>query len=186
MQEVYSLDSCIILHLDHKRCHLLYVTTQEKGRVLEVLPSGTHPAKRLSGNKIVLVNQNPPPVQKKKRRGRKQVNSNTKMHCICIIMVAFGLTYRDTQNIMPSLNLPYEEPAPDHTTIAKHFKKISVNWLELVLTRTAYLCMSESGWSKGILGADNTPVETDLYRYEMRPAKNRREFVQVRIRQYLK
>jgi hypothetical protein len=37
--------------------------------------------------------------------------------CIYILMVVFGLTYRDMQNIVPSLNLPWnnDEPYPDHT-----------------------------------------------------------------------
>jgi hypothetical protein len=42
-------------------------------------------------------------------------------------MVAFGLTYRDMQNIIPSLNLPRNELTPDHTTIAKFFQKIPLN-----------------------------------------------------------
>jgi len=34
-------------------------------------------------------------------------------------------TYRDIQNITPSLNLPWNnEPYPDHTWISRTFKKI--------------------------------------------------------------
>ena len=139
-------------------------------------------------NKIIfLVNQNLPPASKKNsRRGRKPVHSRAKMYCICIIMAAFGLTYRDTQNIIPSLNLPWDEPCPDHTTIAKFFNSISVSWLEQILAMTAQLCLAESGWRKGILGSDSTSVATDLYRHELRPVKDRHEFEYIRIRQHLK
>lgn len=112
---------------------------------------------------VSLVNENIPTASKKKsKRGRKPIHSRAKMYCICIIMVALGLTYRDTQNIIPSLDLPWNEPAPDHTTIAKFFGKISVVWLEEILARTAQMCLAESGWRKGILGSDSTAVETDL------------------------
>lgn len=137
-------------------------------------------------NIVSLVKENPPAVKKKGRRGRKQVHSDTKMHCICIIMVALGMTYRDTQNVIPSLNLPWSEPVPDHTTIAKYFKKIKLGWLESVLAKTAYLCISESGWSKGLLAADSTAVETPVYRHETRPNKITHEFEEKRIQQYLK
>jgi len=141
----------------------------------------------LVDNIVSLVNQNPPKISKKRsRRGRKPVHSKSKMHCICILMVAFGLTYRDTQNIIPSLNLPWNEPIPDHTMICKFFKTISVAWLEQVLARTAQMCLAESGWKKGVLAADSTAVETDMYRHEMRPVKNRHEFEQIKIRQHLK
>jgi hypothetical protein len=120
---------------NHKRrdgyrqyCHLAH--TQERGFLVNHIVS--------------LVNENPPPVQKKKsRHGRKPVYSKAKMYCICIIMVAFGLTYRDTQNIIISLNLPWDEPTPDHTTISKFFGKISAVWLEQTLARTTQMGLDE-------------------------------------------
>ena len=85
-------------------------------------------------------------------RGRKPVNSWEKLVCICILMVIFGLTYRDMQNAVRSLNLPWnndDEPYPDHTWIARTFKKIPLKSLEDILTRSAYLCLKESaGWKK--------------------------------------
>jgi hypothetical protein len=136
---------------------------------------------------VSLVDQNPPPVpQKKSRRGKKPVHSPKKMSSICILMVVLGLTYRDIQNLVPLLNLPWNEPYPDHTWIAKFFARIQLGWLEGMLVRTAYLCMAESGWKKGILGADSTALTTDLYGHETRPVKNRHEFEHIRIRQYLK
>ena len=136
---------------------------------------------------VFLVNENPPPIQKKKSKlGRKLVHSKTKMYCICVLMVLFGVTYRDMQNIIPSLNLPWGEPYPDHTTIARFFGRISTDWLEQILVRTAQMCLAECGWEKGILSSDSTAVSTDLYRHELRPVKNRHKFEQIKIRQYLK
>jgi hypothetical protein len=139
-------------------------------------------------NIVSLVKENPPPTSKKKsNRGRKPVHSWEKLVCICILMVVFGLTYRDIQNTGPSLNLPWNnEPYPDHTWISRTFKKIPLQYLEEMLTRSAYLCLNESGWKKGILASDSTGVETDRYGYEIRPVKSKRKFEKIMVKQYLK
>ena len=53
---------------------------------------------------------------------------------------------------------------------------------------SSYLCLKESDWRrKGILASDSTSVETDKQvRYEVRPAKSKRKFEKIRIKQYLK
>ena len=124
-------------------------------------------------------------------RGRKPVHSWEKLVCICILMVVFGLTYRDMQNTVPSLNLPWnnDEPYPDHTWIARTFKKIPLKYLEDILTRSAYLCLKESGWKKEgllLLASDSTGIETDRYDYEVRPIKKNKKFEIIRVKQYLK
>ena len=49
-------------------------------------------------------------------------------------MVVFGSTYRNIQNVVLSLNLPWNnEPYPDHTWISRTFKKIPLICLERVL-----------------------------------------------------
>ena len=103
-------------------------------------------------------------------------------------MVVFGSTYRNIQNVVPSLNLPWNnEPYPDHTWISRTFKKIPLICIECVLIWSAYLCLKESDWRrKGILASDSTSVETDRYAYEVRPAKSKRKFEKIRIKQYLK
>ena len=121
------------------------------------------------GNIVYLVKENPPPCSKNvrsSRRGRKPVHSWEKLVCICILMVIFGLTYRDMQNTVPSLNLPWnnDEPYPDHTWIARTFKKIPLKYLEDILTRSAYLCLKESEWKKEeglLLASDSTGIETE-------------------------
>lgn len=111
------------------------------------------------GNIVYLVKENPPLCSKnvssnssrRRRRGRKPVHSWEKLVvCICILMVVFGLTYRDMQNAVPSLNLPWnnDEPYPDHTWIARTFKKIPLKYLEDILTRSAYLYLKESAGCK--------------------------------------
>jgi hypothetical protein len=101
----------------------------------------------------------------------------------------FGSTYRDIQNMVPSLNLPWNnnnEPYPDHTWISRTFKKIPLQYLEEMLTRSAYLCLNESGWKKRILASDSTGIETDRYRYEVRPVKSKKKFERIMVKQYLK
>ena len=92
------------------------------------------------------------------------------------------------QNTAPSLNLPWNnEPYPDHTWISRTFKKIPLQYLEETLTRSAYLCLNESGWKKGILlASDSTGVETDRYEYEVRPVKSKKKFEKIRVKHHLK
>ena len=109
---------------------------------------------KVIGNIVYLVKENPPlcskNVSSNSRRGRKPVHSWEKLVCICILMVIFGLSYRDMQNAVPSLNLPWnnDEPYPDHTWIARTFKKIPLKYLEDILTKSTYLCLKESEWKK--------------------------------------
>ena len=55
--------------------------------------------------------------------------------CICILMVIFGLIYRDMQNAVPSLNFSWNnnESYPDHSWIQRIFKKIPLRYLEDIL-----------------------------------------------------
>ena len=124
--------------------------TQEKRWLLVVLPSSTYPRTWYGYWKYSLFGQGKSPScmfkecqKKRKRRRRKPVHSWEKLVCICILMVVFGLTYRDMQNTVPSLNLPWnnDEPYPDHTWIARTFKKIPLKYLEDILTRSASICV---------------------------------------------
>ena len=138
-------------------------------------------------NIVSLVKENPPTCPKKKStRGKKPVHSWEKLVCICILMVALGSTYRNIQNVVPSLNLPWNEPCPDHTWISRTFKKIPLTYLEHILLSSAYLCLKESGWRKGILASDSTGVESDRYNYEIRPLKSKMKFEKLRVKRYLK
>ncbi|MEM3157761.1 MAG: hypothetical protein QXN83_03365, partial [Nitrososphaerales archaeon] len=140
-------------------------------------------------NIVSLVNENPPSrPEKKSNSGRKPVHSWEKMVCICILMVIFNLPYRDMQNEVPSLKLPWNEPYPDHTWIAKTFKKIPLEYLEGILQKAAIMCIKESGWKNGMLGTDSTGVETDIYDKKVKPVKRKKGkgFEKVRIKRFLK
>ena len=134
---------------------------------------------------VFLIGQNPP-AQKIHARGRRKVHSDSKMHCVCILMVVMNLTYRDMQNIIPRLGLPWDEPVPDHTTIARHLGRMSAKWLEGVLAETARMCIGESGREVGMLAADSTGVETLRYEKQSRPDRIRHGFAGKRVRRYLK
>jgi len=92
------------------------------------------------------------------------------------------------------LNLPCnnDEPYPDHTWIARTFKKIPLKYLEDILTRSAYLCLQESaaGYKKEegllLLASDSTGIETDRYDYEVRPVKKNKKFELIRVKHYLR
>ncbi len=90
-------------------------------------------------------------------------------------MVILGATFRDMQNDVPTLNLPWNEyePYPDHSTIHKAFQKIDEDYLDLILEKTSYLCIKEASWKNGLLGADSSGVETDRYETVEKPDKRK-------------
>ncbi len=52
-----------------------------------------------------------PPVRPKKQEGasgKKPIHSWEKLVCICILMVVFGSTYRNIQNVVPSTEFTRE------------------------------------------------------------------------------
>ena len=67
-----------------------------------------------------LVRKNPCPRPAKGGSGRPPVHSDDKMDFICLFMVALNLTYRGVEKWLPVLKIPWNEPVPDHTTIARH------------------------------------------------------------------
>src|SRR5207247_9889349 len=93
---------------------------------------------------------------------------------IRLLSSVMGYTFRDMQNYVPKLNLPWDEPYPDHSTIHRAYQEIPQEYLDALLERTAQLCMEESGWSKGLLASDSSGVETDRYEAGARPNKTER------------
>ena len=98
----------------------------------------------------------------------------------------FRFNVQKYSECVPSLNLPWNEPYPDHTWISRTFRKIPRIYLECILLSSAYLCLKESDWTKGILASDSTGVETDRYDYEVRLVKSKRKFEKILVKQYLK
>ena len=119
-------------------------------------------------------------------RGRPRVHSPEKMTCICAMMIFEGYTSRDTQNRIREWKLPWDEPVPDHSTIARFLEKIPEEWLEQVLAKTANACMDAACVSDGTLAADSTGVETDRYWMVAKPDKNRHKFTYARTKRYVK
>jgi hypothetical protein len=108
------------------------------------------------------------------------------MVCSCLLMVILGYTFRDMQNQVPKLDLPWDEPYPDHSTIHRAYERMPKEYLDSLLESTATLCTRESGWSKGVLAADSSGVETDRYEEVVRPNKEERRFEKIRRLVYLK
>jgi hypothetical protein len=136
---------------------------------------------------VVLVKECCPPVRVKlSRRGRRPIHSWEKMVCICLLMVILGLSFRDMQNMVPRLGLPWDEPYPDHSTIHRAYHKIPIDYLEYMLDRVAHLCISEAGWRSGLIAADSTGVETDRYEVVVKPSRRKKCFEAVRRLIYLK
>jgi len=102
-------------------------------------------------------------------------------------MIILGYTFRDVQNEVPNLNLPWnDEPYPDHSTIHRAYERIPQEYLDALLERAAQLCIKESRWKRGVLGSDSSGVETDRYHTVIRPNKRKKAFVEMRERTFLK
>ncbi len=85
-------------------------------------------------NIVSLVKEYPPVRPKKKiPSGKKPIHSWEKLVCICILMVVFGSTYRNIQNVV--FHLIY--PGTSHIQIilgySVHFKNIPLIYLECIL-----------------------------------------------------
>lgn len=79
------------------------------------------------------------------------------------------------ENLLHLMRPTWQEPVPDHSTIQEAFRRIPETYLNRILARSAELCISESGWVKGIVAADSTGVETDRYEtVEVRMKKTKR------------
>lgn len=147
----------------------------------------THELDAIVGGIVSLVKENKPPCKAKRtKRGRKPVHSWEKLVCICLLMVILGYTFRDVQNEVPNLNLPWSEPYPDHSTIHRAYQEMPQEYLDTLLERTAILCAGEADWSKGVLASDSSGVETDRYEEVIRPNKKEKRFEKVRLLFYLK
>lgn len=46
--------------------------------------------------------------------------------------------------------------------------------------------MKQSSWTKGMLAADSTGVETDVCDKKIRPVKSKKKFEKVRVKRFLK
>jgi IS5 family transposase len=97
------------------------------------------------------------------------------MALICVLNVILGISYRNMESLLHMLRLPWQEPIPDHSTIHEAFKHISEAYLNRVLSKTAALCIAESGWVKGVVAPDSTGVKTDRYQtVELKMQKTRK------------
>lgn len=137
---------------------------------------------------VGLVKESKPPAKvRRTRRGKRPIHSWEKLVCVCLIMVVMGYTFRDMQNLVPKLDLPWRgEPYPDHTTIWKAYSSIPEDYLDETLDRSAQLCIRESGWSRGLLASDSSGVETDRYHTVIRPNRKKKTFEEVREKTFLK
>ncbi len=138
-------------------------------------------------NIVSLVKEYPPFRPKRKSTSsRKPIHSwETCLHLYIDGCFRFNVQ-RYSECRVRSLNLPWNEPYPDHKWISRTFKKIPWIYFERVLTWSAYLCSKESGCRKGIIASNSRGVETDGYNYEIRLLKSKMKFEKLCVKQYLK
>ena len=142
----------------------------------------------LTSHIVSLIRENPMPrPRKKSKAGRKPVHDHNKLACICILMVCLNYTYRDMQSMVPKLDLPWNEPFPDHTTISKFMQKIPTAWLEKMIIMTAQCCIKGYDPSLLVLAADSTGVATDRHEKKSpKKSKNRHKSGTKPQKKYLK
>ncbi len=136
---------------------------------------------------VGLVKESKPVKPKRIRRGRTPFHSWEKLVAICLIMVVVGYTFRDMQNEVPKLKLPWKEPYPDHVTIWRAYRDIPQDYIESMLEKTALICIKEADWKgEGIMASDSSGAQTDRYETVIRPNKKKKCFEEVKKRIFLK
>ena len=97
-------------------------------------------------------------------RGRPPKHSKAKLDFVCILMIAINISLRDMESLLAVLKTPWgAEPVPDHSTMGNHLDTIDEDWLQLILTKTAQMCMETAGWTSGSTASDSSGVEMDRY-----------------------
>ena len=88
-----------------------------------------------------------------------------------------NISLRDMESLLEVLKTPWgAEDVPDHSTIGNHLDTIDEDWLQLILTRTARMCMETAGWTSGSTASDSSGVEMDRYEtVEKNGVKKRRK-----------
>ena len=79
-------------------------------------------------------------------------------------MIAINISLRDMESLPTVLKTPWDaEPAPDHSTMGNHLDAIDEDWLQLMLAKTAQMCMETAGWTSGSTASDSSGAEMDRY-----------------------
>ena len=96
--------------------------------------------------------------------GRPPKHSKAKLDFVCILMIAINISLMDTESLLAVPKTPWDaEPVPDHSTMGNHLDAIDEGWLQLMLTKTAQMCMETAGWTSGSTASDSSGVEMDRY-----------------------
>ena len=83
---------------------------------------------------------------------------------LCILMIAINISLRDMESLPAALKTPWDaEPVPDHSAMGNHLDTIDEEWLQLILAKTAQMCMETAGWTSGSTASDSSGVEVDRY-----------------------
>ncbi len=141
----------------------------------------------LTSHIVSLIVENPCPAHAKRSgAGRKPVHDKNKLAFLCILMVCLDFTSRDMENLAALLRMPWNEPLPDHSTIAKFMQKIPTAWLEGIIACTAESCLAGfDASSKLKLASDSTGVATGRYYMVQKNVKNRHKS-EVKRQKYIK
>ncbi len=100
--------------------------------------------------------------------------------------MCLDFTFRDMENLAALLRMPWNEPLPDHSTIARFMQKIPVAWLEDMIAVTAASCLAGFDASDLTLASDSSGVATDRYERVQKKARNRHKPEAKRQKKYLK
>lgn len=133
-----------------------------------------------------LVRENPHPGRGPPGRGRPPVHSKAKLDFACLYMMACNHTFREASRRLDGMRDVWDEPAPDHSWLARHMQTVDGGWMDRMLARTAELCLAELGDATAPLGADSSGAETDRYRAVERPSPELEGFVRTEVKIYIK
>ncbi|MCG8533228.1 MAG: hypothetical protein MI749_21585, partial [Desulfovibrionales bacterium] len=90
---------------------------------------------------IELIRQNPHPERRMSTRGRMPTHARNKLDFACFDMTSSNGTYRGERDGLRHFRHVWNEPLPTHKEIATHMQTISIDWLDLLVAKSAFLCL---------------------------------------------
>lgn len=133
------------------------------------------------------------PIPEASVRGRNRYHSIEKLDYACFAMTSNNGTYEDARNSLLPMGNIWKENLPSHKELVTHMSTINSDWLDLIVARTAFLCLDVISLygATAPLAVDSSAIETTRYTAVDVPNMTLDDFASLgieapRIRTYLK
>ena len=116
---------------------------------------------------IDLIQQYPHPQRKMSARGAKRTHFIEKLDFACFDVISTNESYRQERDNLRHRRHVWDEPLLTHKEIVTHMQTIDPDWLDLLVAKTAFLCLEELTLSNATaqFGSNSSAFETTRYTY---------------------